>query len=94
MTIIFKMYTKDGCSYCERAKSLIMALLNDGPELLTVKNPDKNTVEELVKKYDHHTYPFIFFENTFIGGYEDLNANVLHITNVLEEKYGKTFEDF
>jgi glutaredoxin len=70
----FKLYTKDKCSYCEKAKSLLTAYG------LPFDIIDTEDLGQLKQKYDQSTYPFIFIEKNssgivlkeFLGGYSEL----------------------
>ena len=64
----WKIYTKEGCGFCKKAK-----------ELLSERNIDFEEVDGLIsdgweKKTPKNftTWPKIFFKNKFIGGYSDL----------------------
>lgn len=64
----WKIYTKDGCDFCKKAKELLSERGIDFEELdgLISKEWEKRTPK------DFRTWPKIFFKNKFIGGYSDL----------------------
>ena len=69
----YTLYTKTGCNYCEKAKML----LNDEENLKIINcdNYDKELFLDFIKiqaKREHRTFPMIFNNNNFIGGYSDL----------------------
>jgi len=67
-----KVYTKDYCPYCDRAKNL---LKNKGLafEVIDVEN-DEKLFEELKAKTGLRTVPQIFVGDQLIGGFTDLKA--------------------
>lgn len=71
----YTIYSKSGCPYCDKAKSV---LKNDNfnvidCDLYLVDNKEEflQFIKELAQK-EHRTFPMIFHNNTFIGGYSDL----------------------
>jgi len=70
---VWKIYTLEGCPYCEKA----VTLLNKNNQRFLVKEFVKlapKQKEEVIKKQgrDHQTFPRIFKSKEFIGGFEDL----------------------
>ena len=67
-----KVYTKDYCPYCDRAKNL---LKNKGLafEVIDVEN-DEKLFEELKAKTGLRTVPQIFVGDQLICGFTDLKA--------------------
>ena len=68
----YTIYTKSECGWCRRVKEML-------PEA-TVFNCDsflesnkENFLHEMSKKIgkEHRTFPMVFYEGGFIGGYED-----------------------
>ena len=66
------IYTKQGCGYCENAKNL-MKTNNFNFNIISGEN-NKEILEIMKKigKSDFKTWPKIFKNNNFIGGYNDL----------------------
>lgn len=93
---LFKVYAKDGCKYCEDAIDIINCYLDEArtsPDYLEViHNPTNEVVTALKEQHDHHTYPFIFFEGEFIGGYSDMIQKENAICDRLAEIFGKYYD--
>ncbi len=66
------MYTKENCSYCNRAKQLLAAKKLDYQEIRVDTDSDK--LEEMVRLSGRRTVPQIFINGKAIGGYDDLFA--------------------
>ena len=87
MSII--IYSKNNCSYCEKAKKLLNELKNKHnitySEISLNKSIDPmyydTTVSMLKAKYNHNTFPFIIINDKFIGGCIDLEK--IHYTGYL-----------
>jgi len=69
---MIKVYTKDYCPYCDRAKSLLTQLGHKYEEIPLGSDQDK--IITLVKKTGMRTLPQIFIEDKLIGGYDDLKV--------------------
>ena len=67
-----KMYTKENCSYCIRAKQLLDAKKLDYQEIRVDLDPEK--FEEMQRLSGRRTVPQIFINDQAIGGYDDLFA--------------------
>ncbi len=78
-----KMYTKTYCPYCDRAKSLL-ALYNAQVEEINVEH-DLAAFQKLCQTTKMKTVPQIFIDDTFIGGYDQLNAR--HQANDLAQLF-------
>tara|TARA_A100000164_G_C21757849_1_gene700133 strand:+ start:285 stop:503 length:219 start_codon:yes stop_codon:yes gene_type:complete len=66
---MFKMFTQDGCSYCELAKILFME--NDiSFEVINIK--DNAQALAVLRLKNLRTVPQIWDGELHIGGYEDL----------------------
>lgn len=65
-----KMYTKSYCPYCRAALKFFEELKIDVENIEVDEKPDveKNIKEET----GHHTFPQIFINDDFIGGFDDL----------------------
>ena len=70
---VFKMYIKDGCPYCDKARDVI---LGDEKASLHVINitKDPHTREMIIEDTGQKTLPAIFIGGDFIGGCDDLCA--------------------
>lgn len=66
-----KIYTKDYCPYCVRAKNL---LKGKGLEFEEINVEDEALFEELKKRTGLRTVPQIFVGDQLIGGFTDLKA--------------------
>jgi glutaredoxin 3 len=66
---IFQVYSKSNCKYCRLAKDAIKNI--SIATLHVVENPSKEEVQRLKGETGHHTYPFIFVDDRFIGGYSE-----------------------
>ena len=72
--VFVKFFSKHGCKFCDLAEAeLICANIKYN----IVKNADSKTINELKEKYNHTTYPFVFVNNEFIGGYNELHKIIL-----------------
>ena len=71
---MIKVYTKDYCPYCDRAKALLTQLGYQYDEFALGTDQDK--IIELVQKTGMRTLPQIFIEDKLIGGYDDLKVLV------------------
>ena len=66
---MFKMFTQDGCSYCELAKIILME--NDiSFEIINIK--DNAQALAVLRLKNLRTVPQIWDGDLHIGGYEDL----------------------
>ena len=66
----FLIFTKYRCSFCDRAKTLIV---QKGYEYESINIEEDNNIELLLKKNKHaRTMPQIFINDKLIGGYTDL----------------------
>lgn len=67
-----KVYSINNCGYCDAAKSL---LKNKNIEFEEVNlTGDDDGKFELVKKTGQRTFPQIFLDGNFVGGYTDLKS--------------------
>ena len=61
------MIVKPTCPYCVKALKL-------RPDLVTLNYDEyAELVEEIKTYFNHKTYPMIFIDKKFIGGYSDLS---------------------
>jgi glutaredoxin 3 len=66
-----KIYTKEGCPYCRRAKELLKGK-SVAFEEIDVSN-DQKTRDELESSTGFATVPMIFIDGKFVGGANDLS---------------------
>ena len=64
------IYTKEGCLYCMMAKDLLAEskIIYEAIDL----GSDLDLRKKLVEKTKQTTIPYVFINNKFIGGYNDL----------------------
>jgi|TARA_Y100000593_G_C4137882_1_gene250682 glutaredoxin 3 len=68
---VFRMYIKDGCPFCDKAKDVILNDLNSS--LHTVDVSEEPEIHELIiKETGHRTVPAVYLGTEFIGGCDDL----------------------
>jgi len=75
----FTIYSKSGCRYCEKTKilikgkNLIMNIIDCDEYILENKHSFLSFIHNLAAK-EINTFPIVFYEDQFIGGYaETLN---------------------
>nr|WP_310732542.1 MULTISPECIES: FAD-dependent oxidoreductase [Halostella] len=79
------MYTKEDCSYCEKAKDLFDAKGVEYEEYNVTG--DEDLFEEMLERADgRQTAPEVFIDDELIGGWDDTSA--LDETGELDEKLG------
>ncbi len=67
---MYKIYSKDNCSYCDAAKQL---LTQKGLPFVEFKVGQDLTKEMLLEIVPHaKTVPQIYYDEQYIGGYENL----------------------
>ncbi len=66
------IYSKNYCPFCDRAK----ALLKNKNVAFEERNIDGNAeeIQKLMEKTSWRTFPQIFINDEFIGGFDDMNA--------------------
>jgi len=85
---VFTIYTKSECVYCTKVKKLLekekTVLIECDLYLKENRDHFLSTMDMLTKK-EHRTFPFVFKDETFLGGYDDtvvfMNMNSLEFTN-------------
>ena len=71
-TATIKMYKKNPCPYCDRAKNLLDA---KGWKYEVIDLTDKPAeLEDLKAKTGWKTVPMIFINEKLVGGYSDIKA--------------------
>lgn len=66
---MFYIISKDHCKWCDLAKE---ALNSRGEEFKEIPLEDNHYLIDLFSKVDYKTVPRIYYDKTYIGGYEDL----------------------
>tara|TARA_R110000796_G_C14219554_1_gene394392 strand:+ start:118 stop:444 length:327 start_codon:yes stop_codon:yes gene_type:complete len=68
---VFKMYIKESCPFCVKAKDFIINDLQ--ASLHTIDVTDRPHLHESIKdETGHKTVPAVFLGQNFIGGHDDL----------------------
>jgi len=70
--MIYKVYSKNDCPWCVKAKDLLNSLGIEYEELHYDKDFSKDDLRELIGPNLLLTVPQIFVQSRRIGGYEDL----------------------
>lgn len=65
-----KIYTKESCPYCVKAKTLLNSLAIPFDEHDVTNNPE--IIEELSQKSGFRTVPQIFVGDQCLGGFTDI----------------------
>ena len=77
-SIMFYIYTLRGCRYCEMAKDLLKRKYQpyETYEFSTLSSEEQSKIQSIIKVNNkgkaYEYFPKIFFNNKFIGGYDDL----------------------
>jgi glutaredoxin len=72
----FTVYSKSDCSYCDKVKKLLeegkteVKLVNCDEFLLADKPAFLKEIETLAKK-EHKTFPMVFLNGQFLGGFTE-----------------------
>lgn len=64
------LYTTDTCPYCRSAKALLAGKGVTPQEIDVQRTPGK--LEEMLSRSGRRSVPQIFFDDTHIGGFDDL----------------------
>lgn len=67
-----KIYTKDYCTYCTKAKALLDSLNVEYEEIDITNTPE--VMEEISQKSGFRTVPQIFVGDKCLGGSDDIHA--------------------
>jgi len=68
---VFKMYVKDGCPYCDKARDLVLNDLRASLHLVNVTN-QQDLRELIIAETGQKPVPVVFLGSEFIGGCDDL----------------------
>lgn len=66
---MYHLITKDNCVWCDRAKRLIQ---DKGNEFVAYHYEEHPMMKKLMFKADLKTVPQIWYNGTYIGGYEEI----------------------
>lgn len=81
----YTIYSKDNCSYCVNAKKL---LKDDEIHIIPCDEYIENNKHEFLSFIskttgkDHRTFPIIFHNNSFVGGYTELEKYYFDINDL------------
>ncbi|MDP4708852.1 MAG: glutathione S-transferase N-terminal domain-containing protein [Rickettsiaceae bacterium] len=64
------LYSKTGCGYCDKAKALLQS--RGIPYEVVELTNNKDLIIKLVNQTGQNTVPYVFVNDEFIGGYQDL----------------------
>lgn len=64
------IYSKDECSFCDRARSLLRSLGKEYIEYKLEKDFTRETIKAVFPQAK--TFPVITIDNSYIGGYTEL----------------------
>ena len=71
----YTIYSKSGCTYCDKAKLLlkdeVMIVISCDEYLIDSKDKFLEFISSIAKK-EYKSFPMIFKDANFIGGYSDL----------------------
>jgi glutaredoxin len=70
----YKIYSKPGCSYCDKAKALLD--MKKLPYIVLTLNVDYSIQDLQLLVPNVRTVPQIFKDNRLIGGFDDLKASL------------------
>ena len=98
--MIIKIYSKDGCAWCTKAKELLTKKNITFEEInLSKVTPDEYTIEKnkLIENTGQNTFPYIFIDDKFIGGFNELvTASDNNRSSISREapNYAENYVDF
>jgi glutaredoxin len=73
-----RIYSKNGCTWCTKAKDFLTKQ-NTAFEEINLSNvtPDEYSIEKnkLIENTGQKTFPYIFIDDKFIGGFNELLQN-------------------
>ena len=98
--MIIKIYSKDGCMWCTKAKELLTKKNITFEEInLSKVTPDEYTIEKnkLIENTGQKTFPYIFIDDKFIGGFNELvTASGNNLRSIWSEapNYAENYVDF
>ena len=78
---MYKVYSQDGCSYCELAK---ITLMERNIEFEEINIKDNAQALAMLRLKNLRTIPQIWFGELYIGGYTELKEHIKKSTVSLE----------
>lgn len=71
----FFIISKKNCSFCSKAEDL---LIDNGLDYKKIDNSEfiDDEIDEIKQATKHNTYPFVFLDRNFRGGYTELKELV------------------
>lgn len=86
---MFRIYSKTNCKYCDKLKEFLEWSLKE-KWWVEIRDPPIHLIEELKRRTDQTTYPFVFLGDEFIGGYHEVVRNFPNLC----EKIRNDFDDY
>jgi glutaredoxin len=86
----YTIYTKSDCSYCTKVKELLKnesIVIVNCDEYLENRDLFLQTMDSITG-HVHRTFPFVFHNSIFIGGYDD---TVIYKKNSKEIQFNEDF---
>jgi len=73
----YTVYTKTKCGWCRRTKNMLLDanIYNCDTFLEIDKTTFLNNMDSFTGK-EHRTFPMVFYNGEFIGGYEDTKQHI------------------
>tara|TARA_B100000287_G_scaffold91583_1_gene83871 strand:- start:125 stop:448 length:324 start_codon:yes stop_codon:yes gene_type:complete len=68
---VFKMYVKDGCPYCDKARDFILQEMQMSLHTINITQ-DPHMREMIIEDTGQKTLPAIFLGGVFLGGCDDM----------------------
>ena len=68
---VFKMYVKDGCPYCDKARDFILQEMQMSLHTINITQ-DPHMREMIIEDTGQKTLPAIFLGGVFLGGCDDV----------------------
>ncbi len=67
-----KVYSLTNCMYCDKAKEHLKSIGQEFTEIVYDKKTDMEQIMELVDRTNKTSFPQIFVDDEFIGGFEHM----------------------
>jgi|TARA_B100001094_G_scaffold323218_1_gene373688 glutaredoxin 3 len=68
---VFKMYVKDGCPYCDKARDFVLHEMQMSLHTIDITR-DPHMRDMIIEDTGHETLPAIFIGGVFVGGCDDV----------------------
>jgi len=72
----YVIYTKDGCSFCEKSKRLLRSK-SIGYDEIDLAYQTQAQIKELIAKTGVRTLPQIFVDGQYVGGFAELQQMMI-----------------